>query len=158
MTKRSGTSIKISLAVCGAFLLGLAASGGLGPLTSTAQASSPGGGNGGGCDEKLLKGNYGYSYDVTIEGLGDFNGIGAQTCDKYGNCAGTDTVMIFGQATTLPFTSVYTVNPDCTGSGVLTYSNGAVVNTVFVLVDGGDEIHFVGADFDGKSAGVAKRR
>lgn len=158
MTKRTGTSIKISLAVSGAFLLGLAASGGLGALTPSAQASPPGGGSGGACDEKLLKGNYGYSYDVTIAGLGDFNGIGAQTCDKYGNCSGSDTVMIFGQATTLAFTSAYTVNPDCTGSGLITYSNGAVVNTVFVLMDGGDEIHFVGADFDGKSSGVAKRR
>jgi len=49
-----------------------------------------------------------------------------------------------------PGTGTYHVNADCTGTGHLVTSTGTFVNTVFVLVRQGKEIHaVVTAPFDG---------
>lgn len=158
MTRKSSASIKIGLGLAGAFALGLWVSGNLGRVVTSVTPEAQAAGQGNTCSLKDLKGDWGYSYDVEIYGLGRFGGIGSQTCDKHGHCAGTDTVVMFGQRITLPFTSAYTIKPDCTGTGEIYFPDGIVVENTFVLVDGGDEIHFVGADADGQSKGIAKRR
>ena len=159
--KRGSAPIKVSLVFTGLLVLGLALYGGFGRFAPTAQAS------GGGrvatttskvCDNGTLKGDYGFSFSGTINGLGSIYAIGAETCDGNGGCAGTATISINGTTYTDTFTSVETIYPNCTGVATVTYGSGVVAHSATVLVSDGNEVHFMATDPGAMANGVSKRR
>lgn len=133
-----------------------------GSLVSSALAqASPGGGQGNGhvCDNRILRGNYGFSFSGSFTGGVPFTGVGSESCDDDGHCTGVTTLNIDGQSSTAPFTADYTINPDCTGVETASYYTiGLVIQEAVTIVDGGKEVHFIGTDPDGTSIGVMKRR
>jgi len=155
-------SIKLPLLFAGTFVLGMVASGQAGRLVSglvsTAQADPGGPNKGGACHTSMMQGKWGYSYSGDFPGVGTFAGLGVETCNANGVCIGTDTISIVGDTITLGFTGNFSVNPDCTGSGQFHYTDGTVANSLFVLVDDGDELRFVAADPGSTLGGTAKRR
>jgi hypothetical protein len=64
------------------------------------------------------------------------------TFDGAGNASGNFTFSLNGQIATSPYTSTYTVNPDCTGSATGTPPSGGD-NVTFVIVGGGAEVFAV---------------
>ena len=110
------------------------------------------------CGAHLLKGDYGFSYSGTADGFGSINGVGSETCDDNGNCVGQGTDTVNGTAFSATFTSVTTINPDCTGNVTTTYSDGQVFHAALVVVNGGEEYQFVGTDPGASYIGVQKRR
>ena len=110
------------------------------------------------CGAHLVKGDYGFSYSGTVEGVGSITGVGSETCDDNGNCVGEGTDTVNGSAFTATFSSVTTINPDCTGTVTTTYADGSVFHAALVVVNGGDEYHFVGTDPGASYIGVQKRR
>jgi hypothetical protein len=151
--RTSHASIKLSLAFAAAVALGVAA-GNAGRLVPSAQAE-PGARP---CSIASERGNWGYSYSGTIDGVGPIVGVGTETCDGAGHCTGTDTAVVFGQTVTHTFTTVETINPDCSGGSEITYDDGTVVHSKFVIVAGETELHFTGADPGASLSGVQKRR
>jgi hypothetical protein len=111
-----------------------------------------------GCGAHLLKGDYGFSYSGTADGFGSINGVGSESCDDDGNCVGEGTDTVNGSAFTSTFSSVTTINPDCTGTVTTTYADGSVFHAALVVVNGGDEYQFVGTDPGAAYIGVQKRR
>lgn len=111
-----------------------------------------------GCGTQLVKGEWGFSYSGTADGFGNINGVGSETCDEDGNCVGQGTDTVNGSAFNASFSSVTTINPDCTGTVTTTYADGSVFRAALVVVDGGNEYHFVGTDPGASYIGVQKRR
>ncbi len=111
-----------------------------------------------GCGTHLVKGDYGFSYSGTADGFGSINGVGSETCNDDGNCFGEGTDTVNGAAFSSTFTSVTTINPDCTGTVTTTYADGSVFHAALVVVNGGDEYQFVGTDPGASYIGVQKRR
>jgi hypothetical protein len=104
------------------------------------------------CNDKLIAGDYGF----TIEGakLGGNGPIGPQVgvalteFDGDGNLSQVDSVTVDGiqiaEFSETPTKGYYTVNPDCTGSFTLNFTDGRpTVTTWFVIVDNGNEIDTV---------------
>src|SRR5215813_1314468 len=111
------------------------------------------------CDNSIVKGQHGFSYTGTIAGGGgSITGIGAETCDDNGNCVGFGTNTVDGVASSTTFTGVYTINPDCTSSVTTTYPDGSVFHSAVVILNGGDEFHFIGTDPGASYLGIEKRR
>jgi hypothetical protein len=111
------------------------------------------------CDTRLLRGDYGFSFSGSFSGGVIFTGVGSESCDAKGQCTGVTTINIDGATSTAPFTSVYTINADCTGVETADYYDlGLIVSEAVTIVDGGKEVHFMGTDAGGTSLGVMKRR
>lgn len=112
-----------------------------------------------GCDDSIVKGDHGFSYTGSIAGGGGgITGIGSETCDETGHCNGFGTNTVDGQASSSTFTGVYTINPDCTGVIETTYADGSVYHSAVVVIDAGNEFHFVGTDPGSSYLGIEKRR
>lgn len=58
---------------------------------------------------------------------------------------------------TVHFTSEDTLDPECTGTGVITDETGLVARAAFVVVDV-EELLFIGTDEGAMISGVQKRR
>ncbi len=142
----------------GLLAVGLVASGRLVPSASAQPASGPAGGKV--CDNRILRGDYGFSFSGEyVGGGGRYVGVGSESCDDTGHCHGVTTINIDGVTSTAPFTSVYTINPDCTGVEVAEYYElGLVIHEAVTIVDGGREVHFMGTDPGATDLGVMKRR
>jgi len=97
------------------------------------------------CSNKSLLGNYGFVIEGTIlDANAPIRGLALQHYDGRGHITQVDHVVFGGYPPTqdwTPGTGTYTVNPDCTGSGVInTPSNPAPVVLHFVVVDHGKTI------------------
>jgi len=111
------------------------------------------------CDARLLRGDYGFSFSGSFSYGASFTGVGSESCDDQGHCTGVTTINIDGATSTAPFTSVYTINADCTGVETTNYYElGLIVLEAVTIVDHGNEVHFMGTDAGGLSIGVMKRR
>jgi len=142
----------LALAAIGSFVI-LASS----ALAETSAANEPGSATA--CDTRLLRGDYGFSFSGSFSHGATFTGVGSESCNDQGQCTGVTTINIGGTTSIAPFTSVYTINADCTGVETANYYDlGLVVSESVVLVDGGKEVHFIGTDPGGTSIGVMKRR
>jgi len=98
-----------------------------------------------GCSNRTLVGDYGFTIEGTILDANlPIRGLVMQHYDGRGHIAQVDHVVFGGYPPTLdwtPGTGTYTVNPDCTGSGVINSpSNPVPVNIHFVIVDHGRKI------------------
>lgn len=102
-----------------------------------------------GCSNETLQGSYGVYFTGTLTAgpsAGPIAGIAVATYDGNGQVTlvQTQRLLVSGTPTTLhvPFTGTYTVNADCTTSGVLTNTlTGAIGTTEGVIVDHGRELY-----------------
>jgi len=98
-----------------------------------------------GCSNRTLAGDYGFTIEGTILNADlPLRGLVMQHYDGRGHITQVDHVVFGGYPPPLewtPGTGTYTVNPDCTGSGVINSpSNPVPLNIHFVIVDHGRKI------------------
>jgi hypothetical protein len=115
-----------------------------------------------GCNAKLLSGHYGFTLQGTkfaVSGVtgptGLQVGVAMANFDGEGTFEQIDTVTIAGTAvsdfTHTPAHGTYTVNPDCTGTFTIDFTDGRPpVVTNFVVVEDGSEIDTVVTSVAGK--------
>lgn len=94
------------------------------------------------CSLRTLKGCYGTLYSGTINGGSPIAIVAKINYDGAGHLTQIDTVSINGNlfAQGREATGTYTVNPDCTGSQVVTFPDGFVFPQDFVIVKHGTEL------------------
>ena len=124
------------------------------------------------CNDKLIAGSYGFTIQGTkLGGLGPTGlqvGVAMTEFDGKGGLTQIDTVTIGGLVvadfTHTPATGTYTVNPDCTGTFTINFTDGRpTVVTNFVVVENGAEIDTVVISAGGNqgvlaTGSVGKRR
>jgi hypothetical protein len=134
-------SKQIVTSAAGVLLLALAALG-----SSYAQSNSSG------CTNGLIAGNFGFTLQGTkLAGPGPTGpqvGVAMTHFDGKGGLTQTDTVTIDGDVvadfTHTPATGTYAVNPDCTGTFTIDFTDGRpTVVANFVVVENGNEIDSV---------------
>jgi hypothetical protein len=100
--------------------------------------------HGGDCSNASIKGDYGFSCEGTLVGVGPLAVIGVFTADGKGNGSEVETISFNGDITTgATFTVSYSVNGDCTGSFVSTGADGSVFHNDFVLDDNKKEMRLI---------------
>jgi hypothetical protein len=100
------------------------------------------------CSNRTLHGDYGFTIEGVILGPDiPFRGLALQHYDGRGHITQVDHIVTNGVPPTeewTPGTGTYSVNPDCTGKGVINSpSNPTPVSLHFVVVRRGKEIHQV---------------
>lgn len=101
------------------------------------------------CTNKTLQGNYGFTLEGEILGPGlQFRGVVMQHYDGKGNFTQVDHVVFSGVPPAeewTPGSGTYTVNPNCTGSAVISVPGNPLspINLHFVVVRQGKEIRQV---------------
>lgn len=98
-----------------------------------------------GCSNQTVKGTWGTTIEGTILGPNlQFRGLALAYFDGNGHVTQVDHIVFDGVPPSQewsPGSGTYTVNPDCTGSGVLsTPSNPTPVQTHFIIVENGKKI------------------
>lgn len=151
---------KLKRSVCVCMVAGLASA------AAFAQGESPA------CNNGLIRGTYGFTVQGTkLGGLGPTGqqvGVAMTEFDGKGGLTQIDTVTIDGKVvadfTHPPATGTYKVNPNCTGTFTLDFTDGRPpVTTAFVVVWGGAEIDTVVTSAGGAqgilaTGSVGKRR
>jgi hypothetical protein len=121
-------------------------------LTLTALGSGYAQSNSPTCNNKLIKGNYGFTVQGNKLGgqgpTGQQVGVAMTQFDGKGGLTQIDTVTIGGEVvadfTHAPANGTYTVNSDCTGTFTITFTDGRpTVVANLVVVANGDEIDTV---------------
>jgi hypothetical protein len=116
------------------------------------------------CNDKLLSGHYGFTLQGTkLVGPGPTGlqvGVAMADFNGEGTFEQIDTVTINGELasdfTHTPAKGTYTVNPDCTGTFTIDFTDGRPpVVTSFVVVDNGTEIDTVVTSAGGKEGILA---
>jgi len=104
------------------------------------------------CNNRLIAGSYGFTVEGTKLGgpgpVGPQVGVAMTDFDGNGNLTQIDSVTINGVTvadwTHTPANGTYTVNPDCTGSFIINFTDGRpTVKVNFVVVENGSEIDAV---------------
>jgi hypothetical protein len=111
------------------------------------------------CSLRTLNGCYGFTFSGTILGLGPIAGIGVINYDGQGHATITQTLNVNGSGG-IPdtVTATYTVNSDCTGSEVITQTDGSLTHIDFVIADHGKEILTLPTDPGSVITGTAKKQ
>jgi hypothetical protein len=119
------------------------------------------------CNNKLLNGHYGFTLQGTkfavpnvMGPTGPQVGVAMANFDGNGTFEQIDTVTINGEVvadfTHTPASGKYTVNPDCTGTFTIDFTDGRPpVVTSFVVVENGLEIDTVVTSAGGKQGILA---
>jgi hypothetical protein len=119
------------------------------------------------CNDLLIRGVYGFTVEGTKLGgpgpTGPLAGVALTEFDGQGALKQVDAVTIGGVEVsdfTHPVaTGAYTVNPDCTGTFTINFTDGRPpVSTYFVVVENGNEIDTVVKGVPPGSAGVIATR
>jgi hypothetical protein len=113
------------------------------------------------CSNESLRGQFGFKITGTNLAIGPFAFIGRFEADGLGNIIGKGTEAIPQGIFRPPFSAVYTVQPDCTGVAILTFTateNAAQARLDFVIVDDGNEIIFLDSDRGVIESGEAKKQ
>jgi len=110
-----------------------------------------------------LKGEYIYALDgFTVQSdptvHQPFAWAGKETYDGAGHVAGVFTASYNGAIIHRTYTGTYTVNPDGSGSTLLTDSNGDVTHFDIFVEKGGAEVSYVETDAGVVSSGYERRR
>lgn len=103
------------------------------------------------CSAFRLKGTYIFSGTGTFAPFGPFAAAGIATYDGLGKVQGTTTNSLAGTIyQNLAFTGAYTVNGDCTGSVIFTYTaSGQTTSFDFVVTPQGDTVTSICTDTGG---------
>jgi hypothetical protein len=97
------------------------------------------------CSNATLSGDYSFTIEGQILGVGPVNGVAETHFDGAGSLTQVDFVVHGGNVPPgwRPGTGTYSVDPDCTGSAVITPSSGPILNLRFVVLRNGKEIRTV---------------
>ena len=106
------------------------------------------------CSTATLRGSFGYTATGTLlpaaappPFAGPFGEVGRQTFDGKGHTEATATASANGNINQLTIAGTYTVNPDCTGSMVVSVSPLGITSHVnFVIDDDGAELRVISTD------------
>jgi len=100
------------------------------------------------CSNRTLSGNYSFTVEGQILGVGPVNGVAETHFDGAGNLTQVDFVVHAGVLPPgwRPGTGSYSVNSDCTGSALIVPLNAPVLNLRFVVLKNGNEIRTVVAN------------
>ena len=98
----------------------------------------------------------GFTYDQF--GQIDLTASGRLVADGAGNLTAGDTLSYDGSIIKRSYTGTYTIASDCTGSLVLTSSNGNKANYDFVMYNNGKEVNLIETDSGVIFSGVAKQQ
>lgn len=100
------------------------------------------------CSNATLSGDYSFTVEGQILGVGPVNGVAETHFDGAGSLTQVDFVVHAGVVPPgwRPATGTYSVASNCTGSAVITPSSGPVLNLEFVVLRSGKEIRTVVAD------------
>jgi hypothetical protein len=111
------------------------------------------------CSLSTLNGCYGFTFNGTILGVGPIAGIGVINYDGQGHATLTQTLNINGSGGIRDtVTATYTMNPDCTGSEVVTQTDGSLTHIDFVIDDHGKELLTLPTDPGSVITGTAKKQ
>lgn len=115
-----------------------------------------------GCSEKTLKGDFAFTARSFLLApspiAGPFAALGAQSFDGLGNSEGLSTVSVNGPAERVTFRSLYSINPDCTGSMTFTFSpTGLVQHFDLIVSSDGTEIRGIRTDTGVVGTGVYRK-
>ena len=163
--KRTITTISLTIFVSSLCAIGVAfqgPGGGGRSIMPSVQAKADGddkGGCPGNCSLRTLNGCYGFTFSGTILGFGPIAGIGVTNYDGQGHATSTQTLNINGSGGIRDtVTQTYTVNSDCTGSTVITQTDGSLTHIDFVIIDHGKEILTLPTDPGFAITGTAKKQ
>lgn len=82
------------------------------------------------CSTRALAGNWAFTVNGTINGVGPAASVGSFTSDRSGNISGSQTRSLAGQIAEETLSGSYTVNPDCTGTEIIqVFESGVLVRT-----------------------------
>jgi len=96
------------------------------------------------CNNGTLQGYYGILFQGAATGFGDFVAVAQAIFDGAGKIQGKGTINVAGRVVEDAVTGTYQVNPDCTVTGSITYTNwGLTITGTGVIVNGGKEISFI---------------
>lgn len=111
------------------------------------------------CGNGLLNGRYGYEIKGTLAGIGPVVLVGTINHQSFnGTYTGAMTASYNGQIVPfLPFSGVFNVNSDCTGTSAFTLPDGTKVTTRIVVVERGKEYFIINTDAGNVLSGVIKR-
>ncbi len=112
------------------------------------------------CTLATLKGNFGFEETGTrLDGTnpGPRAAVGSFTADGLGHLTGSYTKSNNGTISDVTSTGTYSVNPNCTGSGTETHSDGEVRHFDFVILLG-KQILFIQTDAGRVKTGAAAPR
>jgi hypothetical protein len=100
------------------------------------------------CRNATLSGDYSFTIEGQILGVGPVNGVAETHFDGAGKLSQVDFVVRAGVVPPgwRPGTGIYSVNSDCTGNATITPAAGAVLNLQFVVLKNGKEIRTVVAN------------
>ena len=112
------------------------------------------------CSNSDLQGDYGFSFHGTnLEAKVSFVILGRFEADGKGGFKGTESDSVNGKVARGPFAGTYTVNPDCTGSGTLTFEKTNVTAKLdFVIVSCGNEVLLLDVGGGNVESGEARRQ
>jgi len=100
------------------------------------------------CSVRTLQGSFGFTFTGTANtpgGPSHRGGVGRYVFDGLGNIDGTVTVNADGNVVRRTLVGTYTVEPDCTGSFAITFTDAADGHATFDMVidDDGREVRTV---------------
>ena len=100
------------------------------------------------CSNATLKGDYSFTLEGQILGVGPVNGVAETHFDGRATVWQVDFVIHNGAVPSAwrPGTGTYSINPDCTGSATIVPATGPTINLEFVVLNNGCEIRTVVAD------------
>lgn len=98
------------------------------------------------CTLATRQGDFGFSANGNLGGVGPSAAVGRYTADGSGNFAGSFTESANGVIARLTFTGTYTVNPDCTGTETINVESGLTLHNDAAIVEGGREIQAINTD------------
>lgn len=100
------------------------------------------------CSNATLSGNYSFTVEGQILGVGPVNGVAETHFDGAGNLTQVDFVVHAGVVPPgwRPGTGTYSVNSNCTGNALITPVTGPALNLQFVVLKNGSEIRTVVAN------------
>jgi hypothetical protein len=131
-------------------------------LSAPRGATADNDGRGRGCSEETLRGNYGFSIDGQIlagprQGL--LRAVAMTHFDGEGTLSQVDFATINGIPTGTdwrPATGTYAINPDCTGTARIEFTDGSpALKLRLVVIDRGDEVRTI---VEGNATGSNGRR
>jgi hypothetical protein len=112
------------------------------------------------CNVGNLKEGYGFSVKGrNVPLAADFIITGRFSADGRGNFTGFGKESVNGTVDGVQFSGTYTVDPDCTGSGILVFPKSQIrISLYFVIVENGDELIILNDGPGSLESGYAKKQ
>lgn len=103
------------------------------------------------CDNRDLSGAFGFSINGSNPAVGPYSFVGRFEADGNGKVtSGKGIQSVNGDIARPSFTGTYSVNPDCMGQAVLSFSGGGSATLQFVIEANGTQVAIIVAGSSGR--------